>query len=51
MSEDLLRELEQRPAALVLIQKEAWINIEPRPAGRMLFDAHAEGAFALDEAR
>ena len=51
MSEDFLRELEQSPAALVLIQKEAWINIEPRPAGRMLFYAHAEGAFALDEAR
>ena len=51
MSEDLLRKLEHTASALMLIQKEAWINVKTRTARRMFLDAHTEGAFALDEAR
>jgi hypothetical protein len=35
----------------MLIQEEAWINVEARAARWVFLDAHAEGAFALDEAR
>ena len=49
--EGRLRELEDPPAALVLIQEEAWINVVPGTTRRVALDAHAEGAFALDEAR
>ena len=39
-SESARGELEDLPAALVLIQVEAWINVEPRAARRMSLDAH-----------
>jgi hypothetical protein len=35
----------------MLIQEEIRINIETGATGWMLLDAHAEGTFALDEAR
>jgi hypothetical protein len=49
--ERCLRELEEPPAALVLIQEKRWINVKTRATGRVTLDAHAEGGFALDEAR
>jgi hypothetical protein len=44
-------ELEVPPPALVLIQVEAWINVEPRATGRMSLDAHRQTTFAFDETR
>ena len=49
--ERCLGELEDPAAALVLIQKEVWINVVPRPACRMRLDAHRKRTFAFDEAR
>src|SRR5207237_7798536 len=49
--EGCLGELEHAPAALVLIQEEAWINVETRAAGRVTLDAHRQRTFAFDEAR
>jgi len=51
MSEDLLSKLKHPSSALVLIQKEAWINVEARTACWMSLDAHAKSTFAFDEAR
>ena len=50
-AEGCLRELKYPPTTLVLIQEETWINVVARSTCRVLLDAHAEGAFALDEAR
>ena len=48
--EDLSGELQKRPAALMLVQKELWTSDEAESA-RMLLDAHRERSFALDESR
>ena len=50
-AEGALGELENQTPALVLIQEESRINVETGATRRMTLDAHAEGAFALDEAR
>ena len=48
--EDLPRELEKRPAAFMLVQKELWTSNEAEPA-RVLLDAHRERSFSFDESR
>ena len=49
--ERALGELEDLPSALVWIQEESWIDVEPRATRRMCLDAHRETTFALDESR
>ena len=48
--EDLSGQLQKRPAAFMLVQKEFWTSDEAEPAW-MLLDAYRERPFAFDEAR